>query len=159
MSMLISFIMSGQCLSHILSVITPLHSHYHAWGLKSSYRESGREFGGFTFVTFQETLKRLGHVGRRIDLFKVDCEGCEWTAYKDWLDESIDIRQIQMEIHARAPVRPPNVTLDEFFQDFMNRGFVPFFKEANNYVVRQGLCGNFYEYSFLRLHPSFFDTH
>ena len=50
------------------------YSHYHAWGLKSSYVDIEIPFKA-EFLSLQETLQRLGHVGRRIDIFKIDCEG------------------------------------------------------------------------------------
>jgi Methyltransferase domain len=50
--------------------------YYHPWGLTSSdptYRVE-RE----NFYSIQEIQKMLGHENRVIDIFKIDCEGCEW---------------------------------------------------------------------------------
>jgi hypothetical protein len=129
-------------------------SHYHAWGLKSSYAKS-REFQGYQFYSLPQTLYRLGHIGRRIDIFKIDCEGCEWTSYKDWLNEDVDIRQLQIEMHAASRNIRPNETMATIFEALLDRGFVSFSKEANTYPGAVP-SGTYYEFAFVRLDPSFF---
>jgi hypothetical protein len=54
--------------------------HFHEWGLGSSYSmDYGRGIEQEQpFVAFQEIRRRLGHENRTIDLFKIDCESCEW---------------------------------------------------------------------------------
>jgi hypothetical protein len=102
---------------------------FHHWGLKSSYNERKRVAVGTgfkqldysdkeLFKTFQETIKELGHEGRPIDIFKIDCEGCEWSTYKDWINA--DFRQILVEVH-----RVPEVAQD-FFSDLQKAGYVSF---------------------------------
>ena len=64
--------------------------HYHAWGMASTYDKKSQSRvwpagRGGEFKTFPETIKLLGHEDRIIDLFKIDCEGCEWYTYKDWI--------------------------------------------------------------------------
>jgi len=52
---------------------------FHPWGLKSSYATNYvPPGGGGTFYTLPEMQRLLGHEGRTIDIFKVDCESCEW---------------------------------------------------------------------------------
>jgi hypothetical protein len=136
-----------------------LNISFHAWGLKPSYQTHNLTGGFFlqkiwertppkgVFKTIQETLIKLGHVNRPIDLFKIDCEGCEWFSYKDWIDpNSVDIRQIQVEVHEA----PPNV--NEFFQNIHDANFAMFHKEPNI----QFADGNCVEFSFLKMARSFF---
>jgi Methyltransferase domain len=105
--------------------------HFHNWGLKASYEEDKDKYevANFgppsphllktrPFKTFQETIRELGHEGRPIDIFKIDCEGCEWSTYKDWL--GADLRQILIEVH-----KVPKIAQD-FFSDLQKAGYVTF---------------------------------
>ncbi|KAG7366630.1 methyltransferase domain containing protein [Nitzschia inconspicua] len=130
--------------------------HFHHWGLKASYKEdkakyeisgfgppSPRLLGTWPFKTFQETIRELGHEGRPIDIFKIDCEGCEWSTYKDWL--GADLRQILIEVH-----KVPKIAQD-FFLDLQKAGYVTFHKEPN---IQFG-GGECVEYAFLKLNTSY----
>jgi hypothetical protein len=133
---------------------------YHAIGLKASYEiplnltETSFSLGnlksfedsGSHFKTLPEIQQELGHVGRRIDVFKIDCEGCEFRTYKDWLD--VDIGQLLVETHRVPPVA------QDFFRDLHDAGFVLFHKEPN-IMHSNGEC---IEFSFLRLDSSFFEA-
>lgn len=58
-----------------------MNIHLHPWGLGSSYSKKYRWRAierGEQFLPFQEIRKRLGHENRTIDIFKIDCESCEW---------------------------------------------------------------------------------
>lgn len=132
--------------------------HYHAWGLSSTYDSSksvvwpkGRNG---SFKTIPETLELLGHIGRTIDLFKMDCEGCEWSSISDWIN--LEPRQILIETHgvpsprgtpkARWYQKPMNLT--EYFGKFQNHGYALYSKDI---VGEKGAA----ELSFVKLHDDF----
>ena len=114
--------------------------HFHQLGLQGSQQSRGNQF-----ASFPEILKRLGHEGRAIDIFKIDCEGCEWDTFQDWV--GYDIRQVLVEAHRL----PSNVTLGfQFFDSFKENNLMMFSKEVNGFGG-----GEYYEFSYVKLHPSF----
>lgn len=117
--------------------------HYHSWGIASSYDTESKSVvwpkgrkGGFK--TFQETLRELGHEDRTMDIFKIDCEGCEWSSHKDWIGHGM--RQILVEMHgvptpkgtpqARWYQKPMDVTT-EYWQDFADHGYALYSRDPN----------------------------
>lgn len=134
-----------------------LKAHFHHWGFKPSYYTNTTEWDtGFStqpwsdparphlkFKTLDETMDTLGH--SRVDIFKIDCEGCEWQSFKDWT--SADLRQILVEVHDS-----PAAVVNDFFQTLQNAGFVLFHKEANTQFAN-GKCQ---EVGFLKIAKSFF---
>jgi len=98
-------------------------------------------------------IKELGHTGRWIDIFKIDCEGCEWSAYSDFSRDGVMIRQIQAELHLTEETWPSPVLsqwVRPLFETLSEAGFVVFNKEPNILA-----SGNDVEYAFLRLNTSF----
>jgi hypothetical protein len=81
----------------------------------------------------------------RVDIFKIDCEGCEWQSYKDWI--RADLRQIVVEVHDS-----PVAAVNDFFQGIHDAGYVMFHKEPN-IQFSNGQCQ---EISFLKMQKSFF---
>jgi Methyltransferase domain len=128
--------------------------HYHPWGLKGENDTdpgiANAESKDLTFYSLPQIMEKLGHTGRRLDVFKIDCEGCEVTSSVDWLSETVDIRQILVETH--FGLYTTNVTA--FFERFLDRGFVPFSKEANTHPKAKP-TGQLFEWGFLRLDRGF----
>lgn len=123
------------------------YAAFHPWGLGTQeqsdhYRKTK---SGPAYKTLRETMEELGHVGRRIDVFKIDCEWCEWHTFREWLQH--DLRQILVETH-NAPM--PNA--GDFFREIHDAGYVIFSKEAN-YQNGAGAV----EYAFLKLSTDFMD--
>lgn len=141
----------------------PPNITYHAWGLQPTEEahnadEVFTEIGNTTahqiqernqrrvvqFKTLDDTLRELGHTGRRIDIFKIDCEGCEYETYRDFL--RADLRQILIEVHEQVHMT------QHLFQDIHDAGYVLFHKEPN---IQHG-SGKCVEFSFLKLGKKFF---
>jgi Methyltransferase domain len=135
--------------------------HFHQWGLISSNLVQSRQKNGLkypdergnTFKSFQQTMQELGHVGRKIDILKIDCESCEYETQVDWID--IDIRQILIEVHAAPtsiyPETYPGVkyNVTDFFNAFHQNYYAMFYKEPNPLYAKA------VEFSFIKMNPSF----
>jgi len=89
----------------------------------------------------------LGHAGREIDIFKIDCEGCEWASYKSWFGAGVHIRQVLVEFHWTTGKH----RVHELFNALFDLGYVVFHKESNTLSCK----GNCIEYAFVRLSPTF----
>ena len=51
------------------------------------------------YKSLSAVVKDLGHEGRKIDIFKIDCDGCEWITAPSWFEADVTLRQIQVELH------------------------------------------------------------
>lgn len=124
----------------------PINMTYHAYGLAAR----GSKGGGKPLA---EIVEELGHVPGTIDILKIDCEGCEWSTYREWLDAGVRIRQILIELHWEefAPGAGAPVQAHQFFNFLFDHGYVIFHKESNTF----GCSGECIEYSFLKMHPAF----
>jgi hypothetical protein len=119
------------------------YATFHHWGLgtEEEAKKNNR------MKTLEQTVKELGHENRTIDIFKIDCEWCEWFTFRQWLDQ--DIRQILVETH-NAPM--PHA--QDFFFALHDAGYVIFSKEAN---YQNGAGG--VEFGFLKLSTDFLSGH
>ena len=137
----------------------PTNVHYHQWGLKSSYDFNYtpslyNQIQPDEMLSFPETLRRLGHEHRVIDIFKLDCEKCEWSSYKDWVGGNM--RQIIIEVHGvPSPVGRNDwhhaaQNVSDFFDALQRNGFAMYFKEPNVYSR-----GNCVELGYIKLRPDF----
>jgi len=121
----------------------PPGMHFHAYPLGAE----GQVVQGVPAKTMAQIAKELGHSQRTLDLFKIDCEGCEWDTYSSWLDSGLSIRQILVELHWKND--PAQV--QRFFKTLYDHGYVVFNKEPNTY----GCQGECIEYAFLKLDQAF----
>jgi hypothetical protein len=125
------------------------HVHYHQWPLGLD----GKMVMGVPAKSLATIVSELGHSGRRIDILKMDCEGCEWESYDGWLSAKVDIRQILIELHwGKLPGTESDKSkkAHQLFKTLSKSGYAVFNKEAN--LLAQGTC---VEYAFVRLSPEF----
>jgi len=135
--------------------------HYHPWGLISTYEFENKnniwpKGRGGTFKTLRDIFKELGHENKTIDIFKIDCEGCEWSTYKDWIN--VGFGQILVETHGiptpqGVPMNPIHkkwvqidLNISEFYDAFENNGYALFHKDEHVHAR---------DLSFVKLHDDF----
>uniref|UniRef100_A0A7S3XCQ9 Methyltransferase domain-containing protein n=1 Tax=Picocystis salinarum TaxID=88271 RepID=A0A7S3XCQ9_9CHLO len=109
---------------------------FHNWNLQI---HGGTDANGFPSKTLEDTLETLAHVGKTIHVFKIDCEGCEYSVLPrlaDMVTEgTIRVGQIQVEMHgADAP------KIQTLFQVLRRAGFMIFHKERNHWGCNGFKC-------------------
>ncbi len=127
------------------------YATFHPWGLgadgETVHFEQGDNINA-TFATFSmdHIIKKLGHTRRKIDILKIDCERCEYTAmppvFDAVADGRLEIDQILIELH-----REPYETLTEFFASADGAGYRITHKERNGWGCQGNAC---VEYVFVR---------
>jgi len=129
--------------------------NFHNWGFKGSTVQTNP--GSGQFKTFRESVKELGHTDRDIDLFVMDCVGCEWDVIKDLLppvsglsstaeaDGVGDIMQIVMNLYEK----PANA--NDLFQAMKLNNYAIFHKEEPAPTENQ------FGFSFIKLAPGFWE--
>ena len=113
----------------------PSYVTFHKIGIGD--RDSG------PFLTVGSALRKVGLENKMIDLFKIDCEGCEKRIFPGLLKPFL--RQILIEVHSA------NWGVNGFFEAMTEAGYVIFHKEPNTW----GSGGECAEYSFLKMDPGF----
>ena len=119
------------------------NAHYHKWETSKQENNGDKPVTpGKKLYDLQDTIKLLGQENLdAIDVFKIDCEGCEWESFDSWLDPSMpDLMQILVEVHY-----PPIELATVFFDRLQAAGYARFHKEFNIFA-HAGLT----EYAFLR---------
>lgn len=132
------------------SRVEPTGSEYHQWGLGSKTET----LKGKDFKSLSDTVKLLGHEGRVIDIFKIDCEGCEWSTVQSWFQADVKLRQVLVELHEDRKGQIPRPAGPDFFKRMYQQGYVIFHKEPNIQFWQYVRC---VEYAFLLLNQTFFD--
>jgi len=136
--------MSSKCEVHVFdhTVTNPTNVPegvtFHPWGLSLASDPSN------SMYSLYDILEKLDHVGKSIDIFKIDCEGCEWTTYPTWLDSRVHIDEILVEVHKGTTEPADNPIARQFMQSLYDHNFLIFHKEPNiMYSSGAELCVEF----------------
>ncbi|GFH50467.1 hypothetical protein CTEN210_06943 [Chaetoceros tenuissimus] len=118
---------------------------FHHWGIDSKTWQNEK---GKSFKTIKETMQELNHFEMEaVDIFKIDCEGCEHSTYMEWLDESHPaLHQVLVEIHGKSAKE-----MSSLLDSFLSAGYVMFSKEHNIQYPNLPIS----EFSFLKLSKEF----
>lgn len=113
--------------------------HFHHWNLGVT---SGVTEQGWTTKSLQDILTELQHKGRRIHVFKIDCEGCEYSVLPELAEYVISgqvfIDQIQVELHGTDAS-----SIQHVFQNLRRANFAIFHKERNHWGCQGYKCVEF----------------
>ena len=125
--------------------------HIHPFAFKPQNKVSmgvavGVGASATAFKTLKETVKELGHSGKSLSLLVIDCEGCEWEIYRDLLSLDLSVQQVLIQMHGTPFIA------NRFFTAMHNAGYAIFHREE------VGGSGNIYDYSWLKLAPSYFGS-
>ena len=127
---------------------------YHQWGISDKTEEKK----DMVFKTLKDTVKELGHTDLTIDIFKIDCEGCELRSVKTWIDSKevkVSLHQVLVEDHLGRDSK----VLDKakhFMETMREYNYVIAHKEPNliSWFNFNTAC---VEYGFVKLNDSFFN--
>eukprot|EP00236_Picocystis_salinarum_P002256 CAMPEP_0183825880 /NCGR_PEP_ID=MMETSP0807_2-20130328/1387_1 /TAXON_ID=88271 /ORGANISM="Picocystis salinarum, Strain CCMP1897" /LENGTH=642 /DNA_ID=CAMNT_0026070939 /DNA_START=421 /DNA_END=2350 /DNA_ORIENTATION=- len=110
--------------------------HFHNWNLQA---QSGRDAKGYPSRSLEDVLRELDHVGKTIHIFKIDCEGCEYTVLPRLArmvqDGAVTVGQIQVEVHGTDARK-----IQALFQSLRGAGFMIFHKERNHWGCQGYRC-------------------
>lgn len=169
-------LMDGQCEIHVFDVNTftnhgyPEASfkqlHRHTWGIGNKNEVLSK---GIVMKTLLNTMLEFGHIGRTIDILKIDIEGWEYGMLDDprfWKEFDMSgskVDQLLLEVHLAHYVRfgeelvsRNGTELDYLMRNLTAQGFVINHKEINQLWTLG--C----EFSLQRVHPNceeFYQNH
>ena len=109
------------------------HTQFHDVGLGAArgYMKTARK-ARCEVDTLGNVMRRLGHQGRRLDVLKIDCEGCEYAVFqgvwKDVAEGRLAIGQVLVEVHGNDFDRAA-----AFFEGATEAGYLVYSKERNQW--------------------------
>ena len=92
--------------------------------------------------TFDEALDELGHRGRTISIFALDCEGCEQDLISDVLRAKVGISQLLLQVHG--------ATQEAVFNAMAEHQYVMFHRDPSS-------SPGAFDTSWIKMAPSFFE--
>ena len=115
------------------------YASFHPWGLGiDGTTQTASRSTTFTAYSLDRIMKRLGHTDRRINILKIDCEGCEYDTmppvFEAISEGKLKIDQILIEMHRRGSDYHPHFEAPTaFFEAADKAGFRITHKERNHW--------------------------
>lgn len=112
----------------------PFQVQYHNWGLSGTRGSIWNHVLNVEnpLLPLPDIMRRLNHTHRHIDILKIDCEGCEYSAFPVIWDSissgRLTIGQILIELHTTDRNQ-----IATFFDMANSAGFYIFHKERNHW--------------------------
>ena len=112
----------------------------------------------FPSKSIRNTIKTLGHHNKNINIFKIDCEGCEHEILPQLMDivrtGDIKVGQILVEMHGRDVSAIANT-----FKSMRSNDMMIFHKERNHWGCEGWKCVEFSLVSMSWAKRAFMDSH
>jgi hypothetical protein len=123
----------------------PKNVFFHKWGLTHHKSKKSDHATNPNLKSLAEISNLLGHNNKTLDVFKIDCEGCEWDTHQMWFASGFHkIEEILVELHHGTNKPSPNSRAKQFFTHLHESGYRIFHKEPNvHYSGGSGLCVEF----------------
>lgn len=119
--------------------------HFHNWNMDTT---SGISERGWMTKIISETMSELGHMGKTIHVFQIDCGGCEYGVMPQVIEMvkngQISIDQIQIQMHGTDAAK-----IQKFFRIMRSAGYAIFHKESNDWGCNNG--NSCVEYAFISM--------
>jgi hypothetical protein len=118
--------------------------HFHNWniiakcGVAQQRYFRDQSWFDIPVLCVSETLQKLGHGLKTVNWLKVDCEGCEFDVVPKFLESSIEIHQILMEVHGVNATK-----IAGLFQSLHAADMMIFHKERNQWGCNGYSCVEF----------------
>jgi len=97
-------------------------AEWHPWGVGLDGKEASAGNFKWKGKSFETIFKELGHLGKRINVLKIDCEGCEKQnmvpLFEMIADKKIFVDQIQIEMHVHNIKYNPNNAVEGIYKWF-----------------------------------------
>lgn len=110
-----------------------VNATYHTYGISAGGRGAFGGTAGMRFKGLVEIMTELGHVGRRIDILKMDVEGAEYTSMRP-VFERMAAGEIQADTFLVELHSPNPNTLLNFAKAAHDAGLLLYHKERNNWA-------------------------
>jgi len=145
----------GACEFHIFSrnglvpgTKLPADDFYlHRWDLERSAEKDLRKKSSDS-KSLQDTIQSLGHVGKTVDLFLLDCAGCELNTVSDWFVSDgvvgVEFLQIIAKVHSGR-----HAVMQHFFSTILRQNYVTYYMGKKEHLAMRW-------YGFLKLAPDYF---